>query len=316
MTDRQAEEDFAEADRLFRERQFEEALAILDDLNTRFPHQHRLLNARAKTLTKCGRYNEALAIYDSLVNEMGYEKAEFPRKRVIEKMESGSEALEPTPGNEFDEIFDAKYQADVDNGDEGESSRIQIKPVRLLILIGLCVGMYLQYVPYWVGGEIIGAYFVVTIALRVLFGRLIMIPFKMKGKALQDAAAEVHGHEWTEQPSGEEYVDLEKEKGPRKFVWLDVTITPKPNDGQFSYWEPSELMVANAGQRIRNPDDLDFCDQVHDVKIHVSGQWQEDEEAKYPGPQRLKLLASVPFDATDLKFVYYFEDFGLFSLEG
>lgn len=74
-------------------------------------------------------------------------------------------------------------------------------------------------------------------------------------------------------------------------------------------------MVANAGQRIRNPDDLDFCDPVHDVKIHIDGEWQEDEEAKYPGPQRLKLLASVPFDATDLKFVYYFEQFGMFSLE-
>ena len=75
-------------------------------------------------------------------------------------------------------------------------------------------------------------------------------------------------------------------------------------------------MVVNAGQRIRTPDDLDHCDQIHEVKIYADGQWTEDEEAKYPGPQRLKVLASVPHGVEDLKFVYYFEAFGMFRLEG
>ena len=316
MTEDEAEVQFAEADRLFRERQFEDALELLTALDREFPNQHRLMNALAKTLTKCGQYNEALAIYDRLMNEMEYEKAEFPRERVIEKIESHSEALEPTPGPEFEEGFALESDKDFSDEDDVKESRFKMKPVRLLALIGLCVGMYLQYVPYSVGGGIIGAYFVITIGLRVAFTRLVMIPFKMKGRALQDAAAEIHHYEWTSKPTGDEYDDVEEEKAPRKFVSLDVTITPKPNDGQFTYWEPGELMIANVGQRIRKPDDLDHCDQVHDIKIYRDGQWKEDEEGKYAGPLRLKLLASVPHDAADVKFVYYFEGFGPFSLEG
>jgi hypothetical protein len=52
-----------------------------------------------------------------------------------------------------------------------------------------------------------------------------------------------------------------------------------------------------------------------EVNIFREGRFEPDEEGKYFGPLRLRLLMAVPLDAPRrLRFRYYFELFGVLTL--
>jgi hypothetical protein len=335
MDKSEAERRFQEADKLFTYGRFEDALAELDSLDASFPNNHRILNARVRTLEQLQHYDQALALCERLVNELGYEKAQSMRDRLAEEVARAAAApqqafwsIQPEPVSPPGQSSAPQSSAPQSSAPQEEESmseeaplkrRFKLKPVRFVILLGLVAGMYLGYVPYWLGGGLIGFYFVLKYIVIGLIGKWLMFkvftaPFKLKGKALAGATCQLHGHEWTAKPtSPEEEPEDDEEEGPTvplRYVWLDVSILPQERREGFTHWEPGELALAPASLKYTGLDDMDKCYSVHDIKMLVDGQEVTDDGLKYHGPQRLKMLFGVPLDEDRFKFVYYFEQFG------
>ncbi|HEV3121718.1 MAG TPA: hypothetical protein VGY53_07440 [Isosphaeraceae bacterium] len=107
--------------------------------------------------------------------------------------------------------------------------------------------------------------------------------------------------------------DFETESIPREYYQVDVTITPGSHSGAFQHWEPSELLVVPYDAKIsRNFRDLDVTSMdLHDLEIFRDGAFMPDEEGKYFGPLRLRMVMGLPLDTPRrLKFRYYLEAFG------
>lgn len=327
MDKSEAERRFQKADKLFTYGRFEDALAELDALDASFPNNHRVLNARVRTLEQLQRFDQALLQCDRLVNELGYEKALTMRDRLAEEVARSTSAPQqafwsnqPEPMSAPNAPPASAPQEEATMSEETPAKRrFKLKPVRLLILIGLAVGMYLGYVPYWLGGGLIGFYFVMKYIVIGLIGKWLMFkiftaPFKMKGKALEGATCQLHGHEWTEKPAAPEGAPEDEDEDtptvPLRYVWLDVSIVPQERTQGFTHWEPGELALAPASLKYTGLDDMEKCFSVHNIKIVVDGQEMPEEGMKYHGPQRLKMLFGVPLDQDRFKFVYYFEQFG------
>lgn len=318
MDNKEAKRRFQKADKLYTYGRFEDVLAELDHLEAHFPDNHRLLNARARTLEQLQRYEESLAICDRLLNEFSYEKIRPFRDAVARDLENSRQAPETGAGAPGPSGTTARESKSMDNS--SRESRFTIKPVRLVLLLVIIAAMYFGYMPYWLGGGLIVAYFVIKLAIKAAIMKLFTAPFKMKGKALAGATCELHGFEWTEKPvlppdSDDEGFEEDEEEdaeddGPRRYVWIDVTITPQPRTEGFTHWEPGELMLAPLDMKVNGLDSMDDCFSVEDVKLVVDGSEQEDEMGKYVGPQRIKVLAGIPLDQNNFKFVYYFEQFG------
>ncbi|MBI2433837.1 MAG: hypothetical protein HYV26_13300, partial [Candidatus Hydrogenedentes bacterium] len=162
----------------------------------------------------------------------------------------------------------------------------------------------------------IGAYFAVRLAIKMILFRLFMLPFKMKGRALEGAMAVIHGVTPGEAPAKTAGQDEEEPKhGPLRYVWVDVTITPLPRSNGFTHWEPGELALAPAARKIKSLDDHDHCFHVSQVRVFDEGKEVADEGYKYSGPQRLKLLVGLPETQSEFQFVYYMEAFGKLWVE-
>lgn len=321
MEHAEAQERFRRADAHYRAQRYREALVELELLAAAQPQNPLVLDAKARTLEHLGRHDDALDLFERLVNDFDYESAEPRRARLAARLglvrgtpgpttptaaTANPASLSPKPAEETDE-----------NGPAEEPRRwLRIKPVRLLVLIALTAGMYFGYVPYWLGGGLIAAYFLLKFALRRLFANLSMVPFRMKGKALAGATAEIHGVEWTNPPAGSPDDDDEEAREPRplRYVWIDVTITPPVRTQGFTHWEPGELALALAKPRYRGPDDLGTHFPVREVRFVTDAGEQDDEGYKCAGPQRIKILAGVPLDENVFRFAYYFESFGEFTL--
>ncbi len=306
---------FAKADKLFTVGRFEDALVELEAIDTHFPNNHRILNAQARTLEQLRRYDRALAVCDRLLHDFNYEKVRPLRDRI-------AATLEPPPQQHTSSPPLPVARKEKSNTVSDNSKRFRIKPVRLLFLIAIVALTYLDYIPVALGVGLILGYFIVKLLIGAAIRRLFSAPFKMKGKALSGAIVELHGYEWTDAPvhdndsgddSDDDFEDDEPEV-PRRYVWLDLTITPPDRSEGFTAWEPGELMLAPANLEISGLDSLDACFGVHDVRVLVEGVEQEDDEGKYGGPQRIKLLVGLPHDVSEFCLVYYFEQFGRFQL--
>jgi len=82
----EAQRRFAKADKLFLFGRYEDVLVELEALDEHYPGNHRLLNARARTLAKLGRISEALAICDWLLDEFQYEKIRPFREQLAREL--------------------------------------------------------------------------------------------------------------------------------------------------------------------------------------------------------------------------------------
>ena len=334
MDKKEAQRRFQKADKLFTYGRFDDVLLELETLEEHFPDNHRLLNAKARTLNQLGRHDESLAVCDRLLNEFDYEKIRAFRDGVAHTIATGG-AVPPPPATGHGPAAAAQFQDDED--EEPKKRGIVGILIRLVILGAIAALTYFGYIPYWLGGGLIGAYILLKIAIFIikkLFGRLVLklfsAPFKMKGKALEGATCELHGFEWTEKPANldgeyeeddEDPEEFEEEgpKEPRRYVWLDVTITPQPRTEGFTHWEPGELMLAPISMQTRDLDSLDDCYPIHDYKLsNANPDINSDDEdmGKFVGPLRLKLLAEVPVNENVFKFAYYFEQFGELRLDG
>lgn len=310
MDKAEASERYKNAIDLYQREEYDEALAEFAALSERYPRNPRVLEGKARSLEHLGHLQEALNIYERLLDEFDYEDARPRRDRVA--------ALLGVDRKRDDAILGEVVVDDDDREDTVGATpkrRLRIKPVRLLVLIGLVAGMYFGYVPYWLGGGVIAAYFIIKLVLKRAFVYLFTIPFRMKGRALAGATAQVHGFQWTTAPALTDGDDEDAPKGPMRHVWIDVTISPPARTQGFTHWEPGELALAPKSVRYRGLDDMDKCFQVKEVRYVGEGDEEVDDEGmKVAGTHRIKVLAAVPLDQDAFRFVYYFETFGDVSL--
>jgi hypothetical protein len=138
------------------------------------------------------------------------------------------------------------------------------------------------------------------------------MPFKAKGAVLRDAAAVVNsvtpGEPPARDPDGDDD-DRSLPAGARRWVWLDVTITPNPPPGKFTAWAPGELMLVPTTAKADDYDDEE-SHAVSDVEVWEEGAFVRDEGYKFQGERRVRLLVGLPPEMRAARFRYYFELFG------
>lgn len=100
---------------------------------------------------------------------------------------------------------------------------------------------------------------------------------------------------------------------PKDYVELDVTITPKA-DAANRVWEPSELILTS--EKITNLTDLEkkSVGAAHTVEIWDGSAFGPDENDKYPGEQRLKIVFEVKPGTKSGWLCYYHEAIGQLEL--
>ncbi|HTV43016.1 MAG TPA: hypothetical protein VMF08_20800 [Candidatus Sulfotelmatobacter sp.] len=171
--------------------------------------------------------------------------------------------------------------------------------------------------------------------------------FGMKARALRGAAMNVHSIKAVPKPAeAEEEVDedgdeeedekdsppslssgaageekkedeksaLSHETGePRDYVELDVTITPKA-DSANRFWEPGELILTS--EKINSVTDLGekSVGATHTVEVWDGTAFGADDECKYPGEQRLKIIFEVKPGTKSGWLCYYNEPIGRLEL--
>jgi len=189
--------------------------------------------------------------------------------------------------------------------------RYQLKPLQIVLLLFIVVGMFTGHVPLWMGLAILVVYVLMQIAMYQAMNKIFMAPFAMQGAALAGAECDLHSYEWSESPFPEEGEDRDE---ARRFAWIDVTITPTAEASGFTHWEPDALMLAPADMPLNSPADFDLCYDVEEIRIVEGGVEREDEEHEYVGPLRVKLLVGLPEGERVFKFVYYLQEFGHFEL--
>jgi hypothetical protein len=199
--------------------------------------------------------------------------------------------------------------------------------VALVILVVLAAVVAIKLLPWWaiLVGFIVGV-LAIVLAIKLLMHRLLVAPFLAKGRVLKGATMVVHSNEPGEAPAwDDEHKEELRETGAPEtdeelaeelarekecehaFYWIEATITPREPKGGFTHWEPSELVLmppeANAA-------DIDAEDVggVFETYVWIDGQFREDEDGKYPGEQRVRLLVGIEPTMQRAKFRYYLCD--------
>lgn len=70
-----AQNKFGQADQLFQQGRFDEALALLDELDQAFPNSPNVMYPRARCLVEIGETNEAMDLLDELALQFQHEEA-------------------------------------------------------------------------------------------------------------------------------------------------------------------------------------------------------------------------------------------------
>lgn len=214
----------------------------------------------------------------------------------------------------------------------------------LLVVLLILIVLAIKFLPLWgsllfIAAVFFGGKWLIARSLRNLFVK----PFLMKGAVLRGATATVHAitpapapeppsmealpavdgvpalasdeddDEADDEDWDEEYIP-EALQEPRDWYTVDVTITPQPTTGEFTLWEPGDLVLVPADAVVR-PDLDDEIDEeqayLYDLLVWEGGAFRVDEAGKYGGEQRLELHVGLTAEAARRqKFRYYFESFG------
>jgi hypothetical protein len=195
-----------------------------------------------------------------------------------------------------------------------------------ILLVSLFVFLFamivaIKFLPWW-GIILLFVALIVSAKFigRWLFKRLVLTPFRMKGAVLKDADVQIHSIVPAEPPvesdpekdensqndEGEEPESYSKV--PCRYWALDVTITPKPSDGKFQLWEPTELRLSRVGSPVEDDDDDGVV--ISKCEVEEEGEFRSDDLGKYHGARRLRLLVGVPENIREFQFRYYFEALG------
>ena len=79
---------FRESDALYRQRRYQEALAILEELDTVHPDTRRVLYPMARCLARLERYTDAMELTGRLIDEFEHEPARLLHAKLEKRMES------------------------------------------------------------------------------------------------------------------------------------------------------------------------------------------------------------------------------------
>jgi hypothetical protein len=148
--------------------------------------------------------------------------------------------------------------------------------------------------------------------IKLLLKKLLLMPFRAKGAVLKGASARIHAITPAASPV------IEGSSGvPLEHYLVEVTITPGATEGPFGLWEPGELRLVRP-ESVLHPEsdetDGDGACTVTKIQIEDEGRWSDDEGMKYGGPQRLRMNLAAQPGTRELKFRYYFEEFGKIKL--
>lgn len=89
MTKAEAEKKFNDADRLYREEKYGEALVLLNELDRTFPNDRNIMYPRARCLSKMDRYEEALDLCNQLILMHNHDRAQDLKSRILERDKTG-----------------------------------------------------------------------------------------------------------------------------------------------------------------------------------------------------------------------------------
>lgn len=197
----------------------------------------------------------------------------------------------------------------------------------MVVLMALAV-VAIKLLPWWaVVVGFVGVVLVVMVGAKLLIRRLFVAPFLAKGRALEGATMVVHSVEPGEKPSWMEECDEEvlEEHGPemaamisqewaevereaREFQpayhWVEATITPQESKCGFTHWEPSELVLIAPEADPKDVEGEDVGD-VSEAYIWADGAFHKDDDLKYEGEQRVRLLVGVEPHVRRARFKYY-----------
>ena len=181
-----------------------------------------------------------------------------------------------------------------------------------LILLGMfvAIAMAIKHLPwYYLAGGVVA----LALGLKLFGGWLLLIPFRMKGAVLKQAAVRVHAIERADplprRVRRDEDGCVVDER--RDCFLVDVTITPRTPNGNFKHWEPGELTLVKPGTKALDDDDS-CC--VNRLEVHNGTGFVEDEGFKFEGARRLRMHIGVKSGVNALAFQYYLESFGRVDL--
>jgi hypothetical protein len=193
--------------------------------------------------------------------------------------------------------------------------RMIVLAVPALLLAGAVLAV--RWLPWW--GLVLGFLLLVLLGkfiIRRLVRKLFLMPFRAKGAVLKGASARVHRVSPAAASPAEGLTETSAEPG--KHYLVEVTIMPDEPKGPFGLWEPGELRLVRPESVLRPESDEaydeDSACEVTKVQIENEGTWTDDEGMKYGGAQRLRLHLMTQPTIRELKFRYYFEEFGLVKL--
>jgi hypothetical protein len=161
--------------------------------------------------------------------------------------------------------------------------------------------------------------------------------FETKSKVLRGATIQVHSVSPTEVPAealpseedeeeetdpDDEDEEGEKPTDPRDLSWyqIETTIFPDQNAaGPMTHWDIDDLrLVPSDAPPMSMDDDDNEGDRPEfdllEVRVVTDGQPQEPDGSKFLGPQRLRFKSGFPKGVREVKFQYYFENFGVIPL--
>ena len=103
--------------------------------------------------------------------------------------------------------------------------------------------------------------------------------------------------------------------------WVEIEATIFPDASQakeMQLWDVDDLRLVpfdaaeSAFGNQDNDDDAEF--ELHDLVLMRDGEAIRSDDSKLQGPQRVRFKVGVPRDVRELKFKYYFEQFGHIKL--
>lgn len=92
MDAQESKQKFKQADQLYREGRYQEALGLLDELNRAHPNAKNVLYPAALCLEKLGRANEALPICEQLIQQFQDPRAEKLKAKITAARGGGGES--------------------------------------------------------------------------------------------------------------------------------------------------------------------------------------------------------------------------------
>ena len=114
--------------------------------------------------------------------------------------------------------------------------------------------------------------------------------------------------------------ESDEETKNHRYVLVDFTLTPPPAAGQMQFYDPSELLLIPFNSRIsltEDPTADGVSASAHDLTLIDPSGGETKDFDKLTGPSHLRVTFECPESLRGrVKFRYYFESFGDFTLPG